>query len=90
MNEKEFDRLLSICRIKLTEEERKGIKADVEEVIKYFDAIAHIDCDGESEAYHPIRIPPKLREDKVEAFEDADLLLKNTRTHRFYVIGPRI
>jgi aspartyl/glutamyl-tRNA(Asn/Gln) amidotransferase C subunit len=90
VNDKDFERLLSICRIRLSEEEKKAVKGEIEAVIKYFDAVEGIDCDKEEEAYHPVPIPQKLRKDKVEECEDADLLLKNTKTYRFYVVGPKI
>ena len=90
MQDKDFDRLLAICRIRLTDSEKKSVKAEIEDVIKYFDTIEKIDCDSEKEAYHPIPVPEKLREDVVEECEDPGLLLKNTKTYRFYVVGPKV
>jgi aspartyl/glutamyl-tRNA(Asn/Gln) amidotransferase C subunit len=90
MDDKDFERLLSICRIRLTGSERSEIKSEIEQVIKYFDEIEKIECDSEKPAYHPVPIPQKFRKDEVEECEDVDLLLKNTKTYRFYVVGPKI
>ncbi len=86
----DFDRLLGICRLELTDDERQRVKSEIEEVIKYFDSLDRIDCSSESEAYQPVPIREKVRGDAVEACQDADLLLKSTKTYRFYVIGPKI
>ncbi|MCL4381263.1 MAG: Asp-tRNA(Asn)/Glu-tRNA(Gln) amidotransferase subunit GatC [Candidatus Marsarchaeota archaeon] len=90
MNEQEFERLLRICRIKLQDAEREKIKKDIESVLDYFDTIQQIDTGNIAEQYHPIPIDQRLRQDSESAFEDVDLLLANSRTHRFYVVGPKI
>lgn len=90
MLDEEFDRLLHICRLRLGSEERSKIKAQVDEVIEYFDAIDAIKCDDLEESYHPIKIPERLREDAVKEFENVNGILKNARIYRFYVVGPKI
>ena len=39
MEDNEFERLLKVARLKLTDMEKESIKADIEEVIGYFDRI---------------------------------------------------
>jgi aspartyl/glutamyl-tRNA(Asn/Gln) amidotransferase C subunit len=90
MEEERFERLLKICRIKLTESEKTAIKKDIDEVIEYFNMLDSVDVGSTEPAYHPIEVEGKLREDKVVAYEDVIGLLKNTKTYRFYVVGPKI
>ena len=90
MDDKEFSRLLKICRISMSESERHSIKKDIDEIVEYFDILDEVDTKGAKEAFHPINVPEKLREDRARNFEDAPLLLKNTKTYRFYVVGPDI
>lgn len=89
MEDAEFDRLLKICRLRLSEKEREKIKKDVDEIIGYFNAVDRQNCD-DAPAYHPVELKEKTREDKVERFEDVDGLLSNTKTYRGYVIGPKV
>ncbi len=89
MEEKEFDRLLKITRLRLTPEEKSMIKAEVEEVIGYFDSIGRIHTD-EKPAYQPIGVPGRLREDEVVPFADTDALKKPSKLHDGYILGPKL
>ncbi|MDE1761584.1 MAG: Asp-tRNA(Asn)/Glu-tRNA(Gln) amidotransferase GatCAB subunit C [Candidatus Micrarchaeota archaeon] len=90
MKDSEFDRLLEICRLRLEPSERERIKGDIDEIIGYFGTLEGAEGAKAEPSYHPIKVPEKLREDKVVPFENSDLLLKGTKTHRFYVIGPDV
>ena len=90
MLDEEFDRLLKICRLRLNSKERAKIKAEVDEVIKYFDGLDSIKCDDLKESYHPIPIPGRLRDDDVVEFENVSGILRNTKIYRFYVVGPEV
>ena len=90
MEDREFDRLLKICRLSLTDKEKSAIKKEIGSILEYFDAIEKVKCDELEPSYHPIKVGERLREDKVEACENPDALLKGTKTHRFYVIGPDV
>ena len=88
MEDSEFKKLLDVCRLKLDEKDEAKIKKDLDEVIKYFDTLDKISCEELQPAYHPIKIDTDLREDDPKDFADKGGLLGNTKTHRFYVIGP--
>lgn len=90
MQNMDFDRLLKICRLRLSEKESLEIKKEISSIIEYFDAIESVKCDELEPSYHPIKVEGKLREDEVKPYENPDALLKGTKTHRFYVIGPDI
>ncbi|MGI0141811.1 MAG: Asp-tRNA(Asn)/Glu-tRNA(Gln) amidotransferase subunit GatC [Candidatus Micrarchaeales archaeon] len=90
MQDQDFDRLLAVCRLRLSEKEHAKIKTDIDEIINYFNSIEKVDTAKLEPSYHPIQIEERLREDKVEPFDNPDSLLKGTKTHRFYVVGPDI
>ncbi|MEM3227769.1 MAG: Asp-tRNA(Asn)/Glu-tRNA(Gln) amidotransferase subunit GatC [Candidatus Micrarchaeaceae archaeon] len=89
MDYKEFERLLKVCRLRLGEDEKEKMKKDIDEILSYFNEIDKVKGDAEP-AYQPIDLPEQLREDSVIPFEDVDAILSNTKTYRFYVIGPKI
>jgi aspartyl-tRNA(Asn)/glutamyl-tRNA(Gln) amidotransferase subunit C len=90
MEEKDFDRLLEICRLKLDEKEKESVKKDIEDVIKYFEILGTVDTDGIEPAYHPIETMARIREDLEIQCENQKELLDNTKTFRFYVVGPKV
>ncbi len=90
MEKKEFDALLENCRLSLDESEYERIKADVDEIIKYFDQIDSIGTGDYKEAFHPVEIPGEYRNDDPKKFEDVKGILENTKTHRLFVLGPKI
>lgn len=90
MEDREFERLMAICRLKLSDADKGKIKSDIENVIEYFDLIDKIETGNLKEAYHPIHIEGKTREDTASSFSNIDGLLNNTKTYRFYVVGPRV
>lgn len=89
MKDEEFERLLKITRLKLTSGERSRIKADIEEVISYFDKIDRIDS-KEAPAYQPVEIPTRFRKDEVIPFKNIDALKKPSRLHDGYILGPKL
>ncbi len=89
MDEQEFDRLLKVARLKLSESEKKTIKRDIDEVIRYFDKIAGVAA-GDDPSYQPIRVPTRFREDRVIPFKDVELLKKGSKLREGYIIGPKL
>ncbi|MCL5412812.1 MAG: Asp-tRNA(Asn)/Glu-tRNA(Gln) amidotransferase subunit GatC [Candidatus Marsarchaeota archaeon] len=89
MDDNEFDRLAKICRLRLTEDERKRIMHDTGEILSYFNTIEDVNCEKYPPAYQPVPISGRKRPDKVSNFKDATKLLKNSRIYRFFVVGPK-
>ncbi len=90
VDDAEFIRLLKICRIHPSESELPALKKNVDEILTYFNSLEEVDTKHVKEAYHPIDIREKFRNDNTSDFPDIDLILKNTKTYRFYVVGPDI
>lgn len=89
MDDEDFERLLKICRLRLSEADKPQIKKDIEEVLDYFNVLDDVGMEGEM-AYQPVSIEGRMREDSVEDFKNIRGMLKNTKTYRFYVVGPKI
>lgn len=89
MEDREFERLLKITRLKLTQAEKERIKADVDEIIKHFDSIDGIDTE-EKPAYQPIDVPTRLRKDEIIPFADVEALKKPSKLHNGYILGPKL
>jgi aspartyl/glutamyl-tRNA(Asn/Gln) amidotransferase C subunit len=85
-----IDSLCKVSRIALTEEEKARMEKELEEILEYFDSISDVDCDSYDPAYHPVEIQPKFREDEVEEYISADETISQTKTYRFFVVGPKI
>lgn len=89
MEDKEFDRLLKITRLRVSDGERSMIKKDVEQVIAYFDEVSAVDAGKEQERY-PAAIPGRFREDVVSSFADVDGLKRNSKMRNGYIVGPKL
>ena len=89
MEDREFDRLLKIARLKLNDAERRRVKSDIEEVLNYFDKIDVIST-HESPAYQPIRVPTRLRKDAVIPFDNVEGLKRQSRLRDGYILGPKL
>lgn len=89
MEEQEFERLLKISRLKLTERERKRIKADIDDVLAYFDKISRVDVNGDP-AYQPTHVPTRFRKDVVLRFDETGLLKEGAELHDDYIVGPKL
>lgn len=89
MKDQEFERLLKITRLRLSEEEKKSVKREIEEVIGYFDRIDAIKT-HEPPAYQPVEIPGRLRKDEVIPFDDVEGLKRQSKLHNGYIQGPKL
>jgi len=83
----DFDRLLKVCRIRLDKEEKEKMEKELEEIIKYFDVLDSVKIEEVNEQHAKVE---RLRQDEVKQFDNVDGLLKNTKTYRFYVVGPKV
>ncbi|MFP3215187.1 MAG: Asp-tRNA(Asn)/Glu-tRNA(Gln) amidotransferase subunit GatC [Candidatus Micrarchaeota archaeon] len=83
----DFDRLLKVCRIRLDKEEKEKMEKELEEIIKYFDVLDSVKIEEVNEQRAKVE---RLRKDEVKQFDNIEGLLKNTKTYRFYVVGPKV
>jgi len=83
----DFDKLLKVCRIRLDKEEKEKMEKELEEIIKYFDVLDSVRIEEVNEQRAKVE---RLRKDEVKQFDNIEGLLKNTKTYRFYVVGPKV
>jgi len=84
----DFERLLKVCRLSLRNDEKEKMEKEINEIIKYFDVLDSIEIKEAKE--HQTSNVEVLRKDEVRPFDDIDGLLKNTKTYRFSVVGPKV
>ncbi len=89
MKDEEFERLLKISRVRLSDDEKTKIRRDIEEIISYFDKIQGIDC-HEAPAYQPIDVPTRFRKDTVKKFGNVEGLKKDAELNGDYIRGPKL
>lgn len=89
MKDEEFERLLKISRVRLTDDEKRKIRKDIEEIISYFDKIQGIEC-KEAPAYQPIDVPTRFRKDVVKKFGNVEGLKKDAVLNGDYIRGPKL
>ncbi len=91
MKDEEIDRVASTASIRLTEEEKKLFKKDMENILEWFSRLDEIDTQDTEPAFHPIDVKNEMREDKVEESLDRDEAMKNTKNKEDgFFKGPRI
>ena len=90
MLDSDFEALLRTCRIRLSAEEAAALRKEAEELISYFNSLDSVDTEGIAPAYHPIAVEQKTRADEIKEFGDIGGLLGNSKTYRFYVVGPEV
>ena len=89
MKDDEFERLLKISRVRLSDDEKKKIRKDIEDIISYFDKIQSVEC-GDEPAYQPIDVPTRFRRDVVKRFENVEGLKRDVKLHEGYIRGPKL
>ena len=67
----------SLARLELTGEEEAHFQTQLEEVLKYVEALARIDVEGVEPTAHPAPVLDRLREDVAEEGLPREAVLRN-------------
>lgn len=76
LTEKEIEHLSKLAKVKLSDNEKKKLWCNMDDIISFLGALDDIKTED---------LPPKIDDEKIscfettEKFEDTDLLLKNSR-----------
>lgn len=89
MKDEEFERLLKISRVRLSDDEKIKIRKDIEEAITWLDKVQGIDC-KEDPAYQPIDVPTRFRKDAVRKFGNMAGLKDGAELNEDYIRGPKL
>ena len=73
----EVERVASLARLRLTDEEAEGIAHDLDEFLAHVAALEQLDTDGVEPTYHAIPLPTPLRPDEPSGLLDPEAALAN-------------
>ena len=86
-----LEKLESLAKIKLTDEERRAAAAYFETWIKEFDKLENIDAENAEPLINAVSLENVLREDVAVKIFDRDAILENAPEHRDgYFVVPLI
>jgi aspartyl-tRNA(Asn)/glutamyl-tRNA(Gln) amidotransferase subunit C len=78
------------ARLELTEKEIEEFSHELKDVLEAFSKLEEINTDNEEEAFHPIKIVNRFREDKVNNCLSQEEALKNAKHKRDgYFLAPK-
>lgn len=77
IDNKKIDELAQLARLEFNEDEKKQIKADLNNILNFCDKLKELDTEGVKPLIYMNEHTNVLREDKVEQALSRDLALKN-------------
>ncbi len=82
MEEEDFNKLCRLCRISVTEEEKKKLLKSIEDVLKYIELLSEVETDGVRTCYTVQEtLKSVMRDDVPEAPLSRDLFLADAPSH---------
>ncbi len=76
-----------LSRVNISNEETDQFLDELNDVVKAFDLLSEVDTKGVSPSLHPVKITPKLREDKPEVKKKTALF---GEMEDGYFVGPSL
>jgi aspartyl-tRNA(Asn)/glutamyl-tRNA(Gln) amidotransferase subunit C len=77
LTREQVERVASLARLRLSDEEAEGIAHDLDEFLGHVTALEQLDTTGVEPTYHAIPLPTPMRPDQAEARLDPELALAN-------------
>lgn len=82
IDEKEIDKLIRLCRIECTEEEKKALQVHLSKILKYVKELDEVDVSGVDPCYRVLEtLKNVMREDVVGDTLPRELFLANAPSH---------
>jgi len=72
-----MNHLENLARLKVSEELKPKLMKDMQKILEYMELLDEVDVTGLSETYTTVENTNILRKDKVEKFEDVELIKEN-------------
>ncbi len=87
----EVDNLAELSRLKLSEDERKELSADMDEILEFAEKIKEVDTKDVEPTYHAQPIENVMREDNQRPSPDPEKVLKHApaRSEDYFLV-PRV
>lgn len=91
MDTEKVEKVASLARLNLTEEEKGRFAEDFEEILDFFSALDEVETEDVEPAFHPIELKNEMREDEVEEPLSQEEALANTEHKEDgFFRGPKI
>ncbi|HEY2809802.1 MAG TPA: Asp-tRNA(Asn)/Glu-tRNA(Gln) amidotransferase subunit GatC [Rhabdochlamydiaceae bacterium] len=82
IDKKEIDKLIKLCRIECTEEEKKALQSHLVNILKYAAELEEVDVEGVEPCYRILQtLKNVMREDTVGELLPRELFLANAPSH---------
>lgn len=82
IDDKEIDKLIKLCRIECTEDEKKSLQFDLSNILKHVAELEKVDTDGVEPCYRVLQtLKNVMREDVVGETLSRELFLANAPSH---------
>lgn len=81
-DENALNKLTELCHIECTDDERKALKAQMEDILKYIELLATVDTQGVEPCYRILEtLKNVMREDEVKELLPREQFLANAPSH---------
>lgn len=91
IDDDEVDHLADLARLNLGEDEKNGLKDDLNEILGLAEKIQDVDTDGVDPTYHAMPLDNVTRPDDVKNDDAADSVLKNAPDQSDgYFVVPKV
>ena len=77
INRDDVERVASLAKLSLSEEEAETLAAELGSLLEHFEALQEIDTSGIIPTAHPILLPTPMRDDQAVAAMDPTLAVAN-------------
>ncbi len=76
INLEEIEKLAELARIKLTEEEKKNLKSELEAILNYFTKLQELNLEDGAEFFTTPNLNKLRNDEKISKEENSEILLK--------------
>ena len=73
----EVERVASLARLSLSDEEAETLVGELDSLLGYVDSLQELDTSGIAPTSHPISLPTPIRDDRAVEAMDPDLVVSN-------------
>lgn len=82
IDKKEIDKLIKLCRIECTEDEKKALQSDLSKILKYVEELGEVDTNEVEPCYRVLQtLKNVMRDDVAGETLDRELFLANAPAH---------
>ena len=87
---KEFNKILDMAKINLTDEEKEDFYKEFEKIIDYFNHVKKVNTDNINKFTQDFKVDNIGREDEVKSFPSEDILKNISKKKGRFIKAPRI